>query len=126
MTTDTLTPEIRNELELALRRERDSLRHSVRWLGDSVRTLGDSQALEGPGQQADVASDEAEEEVDLALQTAARRKLAEVEAALRRLDDGTYGICENCGKPISLERLRAVPWTTLCLVDSTKGEPPRG
>ena len=126
MTTDTLTPEIRHELELALRREQDSLRHSVRWLGDSVRTLGDSQAVEGPGQQADVASDEAEEEVDLALQTAAQRKLEEVEAALRRIDEGTYGICANCGKPISVERLRAVPWTTLCLADSTKGEPARG
>jgi DnaK suppressor protein len=41
--------------------------------------------------------------------------LAEIEAALKRIDDGTYGICTNCGKEIPPERLEARPWATLCI-----------
>jgi RNA polymerase-binding protein DksA len=39
----------------------------------------------------------------------------ELVAALKRLDDGTYGKCQNCGKPIASERLEAVPATRLCI-----------
>ena len=35
-----------------------------------------------------------------------------IDAALKRIEDGTYGICTNCGKPIPEERLEAVPWAT--------------
>ena len=45
------------------------------------------------------------------------QELAEVQAidaALHKMDEGTYGICESCGKPISVERLEAIPWTGLC------------
>jgi DnaK suppressor protein len=41
--------------------------------------------------------------------------LAQVEAALRRIDDGEYGICLECEEPISLKRLAAVPWALYCL-----------
>jgi RNA polymerase-binding transcription factor DksA len=40
--------------------------------------------------------------------------LADVERALRKLDDGTYGLCERCGNPIGEDRLEAIPWTRLC------------
>ena len=40
-----------------------------------------------------------------------------MEAALRRMRDGTYGLCRDCGSPIELDRLRLVPWTTLCIDD---------
>lgn len=54
---------------------------------------------------------------DLALDSRERRtqKLNDVEAALRRVDQGTYGICENCGKEIGERRLQALPWARLCL-----------
>lgn len=45
----------------------------------------------------------------------ARRRLAAVESALRRLDDGTYGVCEVCGEPIADGRLDALPATTRCV-----------
>ena len=111
---DSLTPEILQELRSALVRERESLRQSIERLGESERALGASQADE-TGEQADLATDLVDEEIDLALESAARKKLAEVDAALQRIANGTYGICANCGKPISIDRLRAVPWTTLCL-----------
>lgn len=47
----------------------------------------------------------------------ARRILQQIEDALGRMDEGTYGICERCGKPIEGERLEALPYATLCLHD---------
>jgi DnaK suppressor protein len=46
--------------------------------------------------------------------------LEEVERALEKLDDGTYGFCDDCGKPIAPERLEAIPWTALCVKDASK------
>ena len=46
----------------------------------------------------------------------------EVEGALKRLQEGSYGRCENCGKDIAMERLEAVPWTALCITCKQKAE----
>jgi len=54
-------------------------------------------------------------ERDLALRSNARELLEQVNAALRRLDEGTYGICADCGEPIPIERLEALPYATLCV-----------
>ncbi len=44
------------------------------------------------------------------------KRLREVCAALRRMDDGTFGVCGNCEEEIAPKRLAAVPWATLCIV----------
>jgi DnaK suppressor protein len=110
-----LTAKAREEIKSALQRERQSLRRNIRSLDDSVRTLADGQALEGVGQLADVASDQAQEEINLTLENASRAKLAEVDAAIDRLNGRAFGICQNCGNPIPVARLKALPWTTLCI-----------
>jgi DnaK suppressor protein len=46
--------------------------------------------------------------------------LEEVERALEKLDEGTYGVCDDCGEPIAPERLEAIPWTALCVRDASK------
>ncbi|MDP9330872.1 MAG: TraR/DksA family transcriptional regulator [Actinomycetota bacterium] len=46
--------------------------------------------------------------------------LGDVERALEKLDDGTYGVCDNCGEPISEARLEARPWSVLCVSCSAK------
>ena len=44
--------------------------------------------------------------------------LADVDRAIAKLDEGTYGICDRCGALIPAERLEARPWTSLCVQDA--------
>jgi RNA polymerase-binding protein DksA len=59
---------------------------------------------------ADCATDESDHDLAFSLLSREESALQEVDAALRRIEQGTYGICEESGKPIPEERLRAVPW----------------
>ncbi len=55
----------------------------------------------------------------------ARRELEEIDAALRRLAEGRYGLCEACGGPMGLQRLRAIPEARYCLACSGRPPPER-
>ncbi len=63
----------------------------------------------------DLASNERERELTLTLGDRDRKKLAEIEAALERLGDNSYGECEECGEPIEQGRLVALPFTRVCV-----------
>jgi YteA family regulatory protein len=63
---------------------------------------------------ADVGTETWERSKDLALRARAGRALADVEAALARLADGTFGYCLRCGRPVEAERLEAIPETPYC------------
>jgi RNA polymerase-binding transcription factor len=104
------------EVELALERERHYLVERLRAYDEAERALSESQREVGSagGDQADVAGDVAEEELVLTFQRTERARLAAVEKALHRMDEGTYGWCESCGRPIYYPRLRAVPWVATC------------
>jgi RNA polymerase-binding protein DksA len=54
-------------------------------------------------------------ELDYTLEENSEHVLAEIDAALHRIEAGTYGICQNCGTQIPQERLEALPWATLCI-----------
>jgi len=76
--------------------------------------------IEPPGQvtygsQAAAASHVFEQQRDLALRDRAEQQLTLVNAALTRLDAGTFGRCLRCGKPIAPERLEALPWAEHCI-----------
>ena len=62
--------------------------------------------------------------VDRLSQVAVHDKLqltmADVERALAKVEDGTYGTCDVCGRPIGEGRLEALPWATLCVEDSAR------
>ena len=64
---------------------------------------------------ADSAQSTAERGKVLALIDRLRGQLRDVERALRKIEDGSYGSCERCGEPISPERLEALPYSTLCV-----------
>jgi RNA polymerase-binding protein DksA len=68
----------------------------------------------------DTATATFDRELDEGLAEGAQQTLDEIDAALKRIDDGTYGICEVCGKPIGEERLRAIPWTRYCIDDQRR------
>ncbi len=72
--------------------------------------------------QADIGTETFEREKDLAILESIEAELTDVEHALRRLDDGTYGMCEACGLPIDEERLEALPATRLCRDDQQRAE----
>ena len=62
-----------------------------------------------------------ERERDLSLSNNIRDLLEKVEAALKRMNAGTYGECERCGRPIDKARLKALPYAVLC-IDCKKAE----
>ena len=79
-------------------------------LADLIRDSGD-----GAGDdQADAGSKTFEREHEMSLANNARDMLEQVEHALARIDNGTYGVCESCGKAIGKYRLQAFPRATLC------------
>jgi DnaK suppressor protein len=67
------------------------------------------------GSQAAAASQVFEQQRDLALRDHNSAHLAAVEAAIARLDDGSYGLCARCGRRIAPERLDALPWAAFCI-----------
>ena len=74
---------------------------------------------------ADLGTEVFEREKDLSIIETIDGELEDIEAALGRLDDGSYGNCERCGSPIGKERLEAVPYARLCIEDQTKMEATR-
>ena len=72
--------------------------------------------------QADVGTETFNRERDLSILESVQAELADVEHALRRLDEGTYGTCEACGRPIDESRLEAMPAARFCLEDQATAE----
>jgi DnaK suppressor protein len=90
----------------------------LRWkddiLKESRETLQNLQSEEGPHPDlADRASSETDRSLELRTRDRQRKLIAKIDAALKRLEDGTYGFCEETGDPISIKRLDARPIATL-------------
>jgi DnaK suppressor protein len=95
---------------------------------ESLKAQADSLALEHePG---DVQFDEeggeggtanVDREIDLYLSAQARATVAEIDRALAKIEDGTYGVCERCGQAIPEARLEALPYAALCVACKSGG-----
>ncbi|WP_435970600.1 TraR/DksA family transcriptional regulator [Streptomyces sp. Qhu_M48] len=119
---DPWTPEevaeARSGLQAEVLRLRSELVHSQEELTGLMRDSGD-----GAGDdQADTGTKNITREHELALAANAREMLEQTEHALERLDSGTYGLCEVCGKPIGKARMQAFPRATLCVEDKQRQE----
>jgi DnaK suppressor protein len=100
--------QLRNDLRARLERTRQF------GLGDSMRDqLGELSLADN--HPADVGDELFERSKDLALRDSIMIRLQEVDRALAAMDQGRYGICESCGKPIPPERLEAYPQATRCV-----------
>jgi DnaK suppressor protein len=111
----------------ALLDERKRLAAAIEYLhsespGSMEEESGEEAGIDNhPGDLATITLDR---EIDYTLEEADERVLAAVDAALARIDEGTYGICTSCGQPISEERLEARPWAELCIDCARKAENP--
>ncbi|HUT54647.1 MAG TPA: RNA polymerase-binding protein DksA [bacterium] len=84
------------------------------------------QKVEGPNEHLNAANDyfpdptdrasaESDRNFDIRVRDRERRLIIKVKEALQRIEDGGFGICEDCGEPIDMKRLEARPVTTLCI-----------
>ena len=72
------------------------------------------------GDMADQASGTNEVEIQLKLKQTDAKILQAIEEALYRLEKGVYGLCRDCGDPIAMPRLEAIPWTRVCITCKQK------
>lgn len=118
-TADREQPWTEDELA-AVRRELDEQAQELRGEIDAAETSWTALQRDGAGEgsgddQADAGSKTFEREHELSLANNSRDLLAQVQRALGRLDNDTYGVCESCGRPIGKARLQAFPRATLCV-----------
>ena len=103
----------------ALLEEKQRIEHALATLRDEHPGSLDDEVEEvsatSDNHVAETASATLGREIDYTLGDNAEQVLAEIEAALQRIDDRTYGICFNCGNEIPRERLEVSPWASLCI-----------
>jgi DnaK suppressor protein len=110
-----------DEFRTLLEQERERLTKAVKFLHDEnpgsiTEELGDIvEAGIDYNHLGDTASATFDRELDEGIGERAQQTIDEIDAALKRLDDGTYGRCEFDGEPIPVERLRAIPWARTCI-----------
>ena len=107
----TVEPEYVKELKKALLEKRDQIR------GNINLELSDLKGAEGHhlADMEDLASDTIDESTAYHIIEIEQAELAQIEKALGLIEEGEYGRCEECAQPINLERLKALPFATLCI-----------
>ena len=110
------------EFRTLLTQERERIAETIAHLHEENHRniedeLGEVAGRGSDNHLADMATITFDRELDEGLEEGATQTLAQIDRALARVADGTYGNCERCGKPIGEERLRARPWATLCIDD---------
>lgn len=104
------------ELRAALKERLDELTEEQQRFVDSIAAAQRERLSDTAGDdQIDSGSKTVEHEHEVTVANAIAERIRQVSHALERLDDGDYGICEKCGKPIPAARLAAFPSATLCV-----------
>jgi RNA polymerase-binding protein DksA len=120
MTIDT------DQFRTALLEERERVEKAIQNLHSSHSGSIDDEAEEISGSSdnhmGDTAAVTLDREIDFTLGENSEQVLGEIDAALKRIDQGTYGRCVRCGKEIAPERLEAYPWASLCIEDAREAE----
>jgi RNA polymerase-binding protein DksA len=111
-TTDT------DRFHQALLAERKRVANAIEYLhSENPGTIEDETGDEAydSNHMGDIATVTFDREMDYTLEDNAEQVLKAIDAALGRIEDGTYGMCVSCGRPIPEERLEAMPWADLCI-----------
>jgi RNA polymerase-binding protein DksA len=110
----------------ALLEERQRVEHALTTLREehpgSLDDEVEEVAATADNHLADTASATLGREIDYTLGDNAEQVISEIDGALKRIEDGTYGVCASCGREIPPARLEANPWASLCIDCKRKAE----
>ena len=105
---------------------RARLRGDVNQMADAAlnksRSAANGDLSSMPIHMADIGSDNFEQEFTLSLMQSEGGTLEQIEVALERIEDGTYGLCEQCGGRIPKQRLNAIPYAVMCVKCASQSE----
>jgi len=87
----------------------------IKEIQEKIKSESRKDSKEDVGDIYDLASIERDRELDLIISDRDKEKLAEIEDALGRIEDETYGVCEKCGGRIPKERLKVMPFALFCV-----------
>ena len=121
MAVAKLTTQEIGELRTRLESERGELADQLTTIEDQAFAATQSDISGDVGvddESADAGTATFEREKELSIEQNVRDLIQKIDRALRRIDDGTYGICEVCGKPIEKARIKALPYVDLCIKDA--------
>jgi RNA polymerase-binding protein DksA len=103
--------------------ERKRVEEAIRYLHHEGSIVDETDEVTASDNHlAETATVTLDREIDYTLEENSGEVLAAIDAALKRIEDGTYGKCPRCGKEIPEERLEARPWSALCIEDQRKQE----
>jgi RNA polymerase-binding protein DksA len=121
MAQTKLTAKEIDDLKGRLEEERGELREQLTTIEEEAFAATQSELSGDVGlddESADAGTATFEREKDLSIENNVRDLLAKIDRALGRIDEGTFGICERCGKPIEKARIKALPYVDLCIKDA--------
>jgi RNA polymerase-binding protein DksA len=121
MAAAKLTTQEIGELRTRLESEREELGAQLTTIEDQAFAATQSDMSGDVGvddESADAGTATFEREKELSIEQNVRDLIQKIDRALKRIDDGTYGICERCGKPIEKARIKALPYVDLCIKDA--------
>ena len=121
MVESKLTKKERDDLRVRLTEERAQLDAQLTTIVEESFAATQSDLSGDVGlddESADAGTAAFEREKDLSIENNVRDLLQKIDRALKRMDEGTYGVCDICGKPIEKARVKALPYVDLCIKDA--------
>jgi DnaK suppressor protein len=121
MADTKLTPKEIGDLRDRLVTERSELQTQLTTLEEDTFSTTQSEQVGDVGlddELADAGTATFEREKDLSIENNVRDLMSKIDRALKRIDEGTYGLCVICGRPIAKDRIKALPYADLCIRDA--------
>ena len=121
MAETKLTKKELDDLRTRLREEEVELQTQLTTIEEDTFATTQSEMVGDVGlddESADAGTATFEREKDLSIENNVRDLLQKIAGALKRIEAGTYGVCDRCGKPIEKARIKALPYVDLCIKDA--------
>jgi RNA polymerase-binding protein DksA len=121
MAETKLTKKELGDLRVRLEEERTQLDTQLTTIVEDSVAIAQSELASDVGlddESTDAGTATSEREKDLSIENNVRDLLQKIDRALKRMDDGTYGVCDICGKNIEKARVKALPYVDLCIKDA--------